>query len=300
MSNLKQLDVMSLDDIFEMGSGYVLDFSDRTISIFFREELGSNIDDPKFRVNGTSKAKRLRCLLQTVDVSTAVRVVRALWAYREARRLRAGREDKVHDAEGRLNTIINRIEGKDGSRAAASPSQKQSSSALQSQPKPDNGTFRRLLDDMNRLAGLAPQPRGYAFEAFLKSSFDPFGLEAREPFRLRGEQIDGSFLLASETYLLEGKWQNAQADISVLHTFHGKVEQKAAWARGLIVSYSGFTEDGLHAFGRGKRVICMDGLDIHEALSRELPFDLVFEQKVRWAAERGSVFTRVRDLFPSR
>jgi hypothetical protein len=70
--------------------------------------------------------------------------------------------------------------------------------------------------------------------------------------------------------------------------------------RGLIVSYSGFTEDGLHAFGRGKRVICMDGLDLYDALSRELPFDQVLEQKVRWAAERGSVFARVRDLFPTR
>jgi hypothetical protein len=63
--------------------------------------------------------------------------------------------------------------------------------------------------------------------------FDKFGLQARDPFRLRGEQIDGSFLLGSEIYLLEGKWQNAPSGIGHLHTFHGKVEQKAAWTRGL-------------------------------------------------------------------
>jgi hypothetical protein len=40
----------------------------------------------------------------------------------------------------------------------------------------------------------------------------------------------------------------------------------------------------------------MDGLDLHEALSRELSFDLVLEQKVRWAAERGSVFAQVGDF----
>jgi hypothetical protein len=51
-----------------------------------------------------------------------------------------------------------------------------------------------------------------------------------------------------------------------------------------------------YAFGRGKRVICMDGLDLHEALSRELSFDLVLEQKVRWAAERGNVFAQVGDF----
>ncbi len=39
--------------------------------------------------------------------------------------------------------------------------------------------------------------------------------------------------------------------------------------KGLFVSNSGFTEDGLAAFGRGKRVICMDGLDLFETLSRD-------------------------------
>ena len=55
-----------------------------------------------------------------------------------------------------------------------------------------------------------------------------------------------------------------------LRAFNGKVEEKASWSRGLIISQSGFTEDGLHAFGRGKRVICMDGLDLHEVLSGRL------------------------------
>jgi hypothetical protein len=82
-----------------------------------------------------------------------------------------------------------------------------------------------------------------------------------------------------------------------LHAFHGKVEQKAAWTRGLYVSYTGFSEDGLHAFGRGKRVICMDGYDLSEALSRELPLNHVLERKVRRAAETGLAFVRIRDLF---
>ena len=86
--------------------------------------------------------------------------------------------------------------------------------------------------------------------------------------------------------------------IGELHAFHGKVEQKAAWARGLFVSYSGFTPDSFVAFGRGKRVICMDGLDLHEALAREIPLNHVLERKVRRAAETGKSFISVRDLFP--
>lgn len=82
-----------------------------------------------------------------------------------------------------------------------------------------------------------------------------------------------------------------------LHAFHGKIEQKAAWTRGLFVSNSGFTPDGLAAFGKGKRVICMDGLDLYETLDRELPLNHVLERKVRRAAETGLPFELVRDLF---
>lgn len=144
---------------------------------------------------------------------------------------------------------------------------------------------------------MAPHARCYAFEGFLKGLFDTFGLAAQEPFRLRGEQIDGSFQLASEIYLLEAKWHGQPIGVAELHTFHGKIEQKAAWTRGLFVSNSGFTEDGLTAFGRGKRVICMDGLDLYEMLDREIPLNQVLERKVRRAAETGAPFIRVRDLF---
>jgi hypothetical protein len=161
----------------------------------------------------------------------------------------------------------------------------------------DGTKFSLLQSELIKLSGLDAQSRGYAFEKFLKQLFDTFGLEARDAFRLRGEQIDGSFVMGNETYLLEAKWQGGQCGNADLHAFHGKVEQKAAWARGLFISYSGFSEDGLHAFGRGKRVICMDGLDLSEALSRKLSLNRVLEQKVRRAAETGTAFIRVRDLF---
>ncbi len=98
--------------------------------------------------------------------------------------------------------------------------------------------------------------------------------------------------------MLEAKWHGQPIGVAELHTFHGKIEQKAAWARGLFVSNSGFTEQGLAAFGRGKRIICMDGLDLYEMLERELLLTHVLERKVRRAAETGSAFVRVRDIFP--
>lgn len=64
-------------------------------------------------------------------------------------------------------------------------------------------------------------------------------------------------------------------------------------------AHGAFSEDGLFAFGRGKRLICMDGYDLYETLDRGLSFADVLSRKVRRAAETGNPFLRVRDLFPA-
>jgi len=87
-----------------------------------------------------------------------------------------------------------------------------------------------------------------------------------------GEQIDSSFELSGETYLLEAKRIGPPIGATELRAFNGKVEDKAFWSRGLFVSHSGFAEEGLAAFGGRKRVVCMDGLDICDMLDRALPF----------------------------
>lgn len=286
-NNIRSIDMLLLDDIFEMGGGYVLNFSDRTFAQFFAEELNIDIGDPIYARNGSSKGKRLRCFLQTVDKPTAIRALNALWEYREAIRERSGQQEKLQNPHGRLLALITRLQSGESQEPQKAPT-----------PAFNRVLISQLRSDLLNLLHLEPQPRGFAFEKFLKELFDAFGLEARDPFRLRGEQIDGSFVLANEIYLLEAKWQSAFSGIEQLHAFHGKVEQKAAWTRGLFISYTGFSEDGLHAFGRGKRVICMDGYDLSETLSRELPLNHVLERKVRRAAETGMAFVRVRDLFP--
>lgn len=157
--------------------------------------------------------------------------------------------------------------------------------------------FSQLQLQLVELAALDPQPRGYAFERFLSTAFDTFGLAPRDAFRNTGEQIDGSFVLHHETYLLEAKWQNGKTDASDLRAFAGKVRDKAAWSRGIFISNSGFTGVGLEAFGRGHPVICMDGLDLYDALERRLDLSDVIARKVRRAVENGRPLTRVRDLY---
>lgn len=62
-TNEKQL----LEKLFQMGGGYVLNFSDRTIGEFFRDDLHINIFHERYNYATGSKANRLRGLWQAGD-----------------------------------------------------------------------------------------------------------------------------------------------------------------------------------------------------------------------------------------
>lgn len=156
----------------------------------------------------------------------------------------------------------------------------------------------KLAERLIEVSQLEPQQRGLQFEGFLNELFEAHGLAPRNAFRLTGEQIDGSFKLHAETYLVEAKWHGPKIGFADLMTFSGKVAGKAAWARGLFVSNSGFSAEGLEAFTRGRQtnLICVDGLDLHEVLSHQLSLIEVLEAKARRAAETNRAFVPVREV----
>lgn len=290
VANFKSTEMRFLDSIFDMGGGYVLDFSNRTMSDFFLEELEIDIDHEMFSRDGTSKARRLRCLLQNADRPTVIRVLQALWTHRQTLMEATKSEETVANAEGRFLSLLESL--RSPGRSVSIVQNPFIAASVVDLGQVCDSLKQRLWD----LRELPPQRRGYEFEGFLKDLFDSSKLQARSPFRLIGEQIDGSFQLGHETYLIEAKWVRDPIGAADLHTFHGKLDQKAAWARGLFISYGGFTQEGLHAFGRGRKVICMSGEDIYKALGRRIPIADVIERKVRTAAETGAAFVPLDDL----
>lgn len=218
---------------------------------------------------------------------------------------RAGKQPLTREEVDRVNEIVLRIGFKipglhDAaflrSLPAAQPTPAAATTAALSV---DAATRERLERDLIALAAMDPLPRGYAFERFLNDAFRVYGLAPREPFSLRGEQIDGSFVLGDDPYLLEAKWKAGRTPQADLLVFDGKVGGKAAWTRGLFVSYAGFTAEGLDAFVRGRqtRIICMDSVDIFHMLRGALDLRDVLRAKARRAAETNQAFVPVTDLF---
>jgi hypothetical protein len=98
----------------------VLDFSDRTFSIFFSQELNVDIDDPVYSKDGTSKLRRLKCYLRTVENDAAAQALQTLWDYREMRRQNG--EDPVANAHGRFLQLLTRSAASPTMTPATSPS----------------------------------------------------------------------------------------------------------------------------------------------------------------------------------
>lgn len=290
--DIKAVDLKLVGDLF--GDAYVMDFTNRTYQEFFRDEVGVDIYNDAYLVeNGNSKGKRLRAFMQKAQRAAIIKALHGLWEYRMA--YMAGRDEPVRQGRERLNALIVRLGGKPilgvgGATSHAPPSKLNS---------PAEGVQAALEAGFNMLTAMddAPHARGYAFEGFLKSWFDTWGLEARKSFKIgAGEQIDGSFVHRNSVFLIEAKWKNAATDASALHAFQGKVGERLEGTRGLYVSYGGFTSPSLRDF-TAKRILLMDGMDIVDALNWRISLDDIIAAKLRIAIEERKPFVRVRELF---
>lgn len=134
-----------------------------------------------------------------------------------------------------------------------------------------------------------PQARGFEFEKFLKDLFEINGLEPRESFKVEGEQIDGSFTLHNEIYLLEAKWTSKPIDKAALTIFNEKVSSKSGFTRGLFISYSGYSKDALSTFSSGRevKIVLMTVHELEKIIEEKKDFNKFLWDKVRALGEEG-------------
>lgn len=143
------------------------------------------------------------------------------------------------------------------------------------------------------------QNAGLQFESVLNNLFNLSGLSPREPFRLTGEQIDGSFSLENEVYLLEAKWQKKPSPEADLLVFRGKVTGKSRYTRGVFVSVNGVSEEAKASINEGKERVffVMDDFDLTMILEGAIALDAFLRQRQRLLAEEGAVVVPYNELF---
>ncbi|GEM_PF-2210624 len=139
------------------------------------------------------------------------------------------------------------------------------------------------------------QTRGYLLETFLSDLFEHEGLQPRGSFKLKGEQIDGSFVWRAGTSFLEAKWVKEPVAGADFGAFNYKIEGKSADTRGLFVSVNGYSPEAIQGMnGKGAlKFVCIDGAHIMRALLTDGGLPAILERVWRHADETGEAYLPV-------
>ena len=142
------------------------------------------------------------------------------------------------------------------------------------------------------------QKAGLQLEKVLNRLFSLHDLSPRESFKVVGEQIDGSFLLDHEVYLLEAKWTQNPTPEADLLVFRGKIEGKSKYTRGVFVTINGVSKEASVAITQGKQpsFFIVDGYDITMLLEDNIELAEFLRIRQRLLAEEGRVIVPFNQL----
>ena len=172
-----------------------------------------------------------------------------------------------------------------------------STKASQFAYSPSQSRKQLMMDDLRqRFYGLTwdrdRQKAGRELQTILYEIFVLEGLGAGAPFRVIGEEIDGSFVLDNEIYLIEAKWEKDPSNEADLLVFQGKIDGKSSITRGLFLSIFGVSEQALAAIriGKSPRFVIADASDLIAVLEGRIQMADLIRRKVRMLAERGVIY----------
>jgi Restriction endonuclease len=144
--------------------------------------------------------------------------------------------------------------------------------------------------------------RGYDLETLLNELFRLFDMTPRAPFKRTGEQIDGSFVLDRDHYLLEAKWQKKPVDLADLRDLDGAVGSSLDNTLGLLVSIEGFNDTGIVGYLQGSRprLVCMDGADLFMVLDGRIDLADLLQRKKDIAVQKKKINVSANDIILGR
>lgn len=210
-------------------------------------------------------------------------------------------KDRRRDAEEALATLRALVEAHNEARVTAEDEAE--SRRLRAEESRKQARFNERLEhlkaDYTRLVSSSDEhARGIALEALLDELFLLFELAPHSSFRRKGEQIDGSFRMDGEHYLIEAKWTAHASNLGDLRDLDGAVGSSLDNTLGLFISINGFTPEALEGYVQGNRprLFCMDGGDLYLVLDQRIDLAELLGRKKDSAAQRRKIFVPASDI----
>ena len=118
MAQLHILERRQLEKLFQMGGGYVLDFSNRTLEEFVADSVGADIYDVRYHHGSGSKANRLRGYWKIESDALVGKLIRDLVEYAVYLN-----KDADPNLVGACRAVANRLLAASAARAPVTPAQ---------------------------------------------------------------------------------------------------------------------------------------------------------------------------------
>jgi hypothetical protein len=161
--------------------------------------------------------------------------------------------------------------------------------------------LRELIDEygrMRRLEGMTPQQRGQRFNEFIAELLRCWGLDRVDASVRSAGEIDVTFAVNGTRFILEAKWEQGPVDYGPMAKLRGRITQRLAGTRGVLLSMSGYSAEALEGIVRGQQpdMLLLDRTHLEAMLSGlRSPADLFTELMDR-ASYRGQVQVPLTDL----
>ncbi|ULH30889.1 restriction endonuclease [Leptospira weilii] len=284
MASLSFIEKQKIEILFGMSSGYVLNFTNRTFQEFILDCL--KIDIYKLYPD-LSKANILRSLLREQEDIFAGKLINELLKYqKEILGIHTNEIDDFNFCAG----IARRLLGKNDLKQKNTNEEK-----IKPEAKVNFPDLKKKLYQVTLIE--KPNERGYEFERYLNYLFASFNLSPRTPYKITGEQIDGSFIFNKDTYLLEAKWKRDLIGVDDLRIFTDKITSKSHFTRGLFISFSGFSEYIFQKYNNNQsRFILLTVEELFIMIDREMRFEELLAKKVRALEEEGAIYKFIMEL----
>lgn len=290
MCNLTNLEKRRFEQLLGMSTGYVLNFSNRTFSEFVTDSTGIDIYDRRYDYGSGSKANRLRGFWREEGDTVVGKLMGEILEYGAENGLFADKDALFQSCR---DTVV-RLRRDDPS-AGDHRVLGQTRDLLQRQRQ----ELAQLKQVLFELAAECDRSRaGLALEKLLNHLFAVSGLKPRQAFRVTGEQIDGSFELDGDIYLVESKWEKRALPEADLLVFRGKIEGKSTFTRGVLIALNDVTAEARDAITRGKApsFFVMNGHDLMMILSEAMALPDFLRARRRLLAEEGRVCAPFAEL----
>lgn len=281
MANLTYSEKQLIESVFQMGSGYVLNFNNREFGEFMYDIIQGDIYK---RYPKLSKAKIIRAYYKDEPEQYVGKLIIMLLNYMKENNLVT--DDNAIKVE-KLYELGEKMLGK---RNYSKP--KTSTNIQQEKQTVDYDKLNTLLLEIDNIQD--KQKRGYAFENYLNTLFKTFNLDPHASYKTEYDQIDGSFILNGNTILVEAKYRTNAIPKDDLILFSNKVQNKSHFAKGLFITYSEVEEKAIEYFeDKGARIIILTVQELFMMCQSKYSLIKLLQEKYRILDERGCIYRNI-------